>query len=174
MALVHDDPNERDDARPLPIAEAWSLLSPEATLRLDDALWSRQAQTFFDLELHLAAPPRFFEGGERATFALDLTAAGVTTRVVVVTFPIGDAPHVIYAANQGVFAIGGAGMDALVARAKRAFQVRTAIDCGDARAPLAVAAVLASVLLAPIVPPTGDTIFGVRGARLRLEQAGWG
>jgi hypothetical protein len=33
--------------------------------------------------------------------------------------------------------------------------------------------VLALVLLAPIVPPDETTIFGVKGARQRLEARGW-
>jgi hypothetical protein len=40
-------------------------------------------------------------------------------------------------------------------------------------APLALAGVLASLLLAPIVPPGAGTIFGVKGARERLSAAGW-
>jgi hypothetical protein len=32
---------------------------------------------------------------------------------------------------------------------------------------------LASVLLGPIVPPDEETIFGVKGARTRLNARGW-
>jgi hypothetical protein len=94
--------------------------------------------------------------------------------VLVVTVPVERAPSVRAAANRGAAAIGGAGMDVLVARARRLWQVRAAVpEGGDARAPLAVAAVLASVHGAPIVPPDEVTIFGVKGARLRLEARGW-
>jgi hypothetical protein len=59
----------------------------------------------------------------------------------------------------------------LVARAKRIWQVSKEVAHGEDRnAPLRIAAILASVLLAPIVPPEGDTIYGVKGARERLER----
>jgi hypothetical protein len=38
------------------------------------------------------------------------------------------------------------------------------------RVALALSAILASVLLGPIVPPKGDRVFGVRTARLELEK----
>jgi hypothetical protein len=70
-------------------------------------------------------------------------------------------------------AIGGAGFDALVLRARRVWQVWEWVpEGGDARAPLVVAAVLASLFLAPIVPPGGGAIFGVKGARERLASLG--
>lgn len=40
----------------------------------------------------------------------------------------------------------------------------------DDRVALALAAIFASVMLGPIVPPRGDDVFGVRTARLRLES----
>jgi hypothetical protein len=64
-----------------------------------------------------------------------------------------------------------AGMDALVAKAQRIWQISNEVTSGDdCHAPLTVAAILASVFLAPIVPPEGSTIFGVKGARERLER----
>jgi len=94
--------------------------------------------------------------------------------VLVVTVPIERASNVRAAALAGAAAIGGAGFDALVARARRVWQVRREPEEGsDARAPLLLSAVLASVFLGPIVPPGGGTIFGVKGARERLEKEGW-
>ena len=65
-------------------------------------------------------------------------------------------------------------MDVLVGRAKRVWQIAAAVGEGEnALGPLALAGVLASLLLAPIVPPGAGTIFGVKGARERLGAAGW-
>jgi hypothetical protein len=65
-------------------------------------------------------------------------------------------------------------MDVLVTRATRVWQIADAVaQGGNALAPLALAGVLASLLLAPIVPPGATTIFGVKGARERLSAAGW-
>ena len=151
----------------LPIAQAWSLLSPEASPHLDRARMKQQARTFFEAELEAV----FVGGDDSALVDVRMKGGAATTRVRVLTAAIDDAPDVRAAADAGVIAIGGAGFDALVARTKRVFQVVAApIEGPDARAPLLVAAVIASLLLAPIVPPGGGTIFGVKGARERLNS----
>src|SRR5205814_1550129 len=83
------------------------------------------------------------------------------SRVRVVTIPYASAPDVARSADDAVRAIGGAGFDALVARAQRIWQIATAVESGNDRAPLAVAAILASVMLAPIVPPSGGPVVVV-------------
>jgi len=99
--------------------------------------------------------------------------AAADTRVRVVTVPADRAPEALAAGAAGVRAIGGAGFDAVLARTRRIWQVRTLLDgSGDLRAPLIVAAVLASLFLAPIKPPDEATIFGVKGARERLHARG--
>lgn len=74
--------------------------------------------------------------------------------------PVEQCPDVIERANRGVEAIGGAGMDALVARTRRVWFTDS----------LLVAATLAGTLLGPIVPFDEITIFGVKGARARLHS----
>lgn len=158
--------------RPLPPAEAFTILSPDALARVESARFTQQARTFLDAEVVVVGD---VSGTlpDIATVELDVAAAGqAKTRVAVRTFPISPGSELIEAAERGVRAIGGAGFDALVARAKRIWQVPVAVD-GDPRAPLVVAALLASVLLGPIVPPNEETIFGVKGARTRLQALGW-
>lgn len=133
------------------------MLSPEASSALDPARLAHQARTFFDVELRFDA----------ATSEIELGPAGAPTgRVRVASTPLDDA--ILERARRGVEAIGGAGFDALVDRARSVLRV-SAID-GDVRAPLLVAAIVASIVLGPIVPPDEVTIFGVRGARERLER----
>jgi hypothetical protein len=107
--------------------------------------------------------------------------AATLTRVLVVTLPIDRAPAAKRAGDQGARAIGGAGMDVLVGRAKRVWQIASDVGVeGNELAPLALAGVLASLLLAPIVPPGGgDDLRCERGARAaqrcgveELNQAG--
>jgi hypothetical protein len=151
----------------LPAAEAWSLFSPDPSARLDAARVVQQARTFFTTDLALVLGDPAIDADR---LEIELPLASGPTRVEVVTVPLADAPLVLAAAHEAVRAIGGAGMDALVARAQRVWQVRgSATDT----AALLVSAVLASTLLAPIVPPGGGAIFGVRGARERLEVLGW-
>jgi hypothetical protein len=162
---------------PLGVGEAWSLLSPEAEARIDEARWAHQARTFFKAEIALARPKAYPAGTTPLADAAEVDVAprgGAPTRVLLITVPLDRAPDVRAAAARAVAAIGGAGMDALLARARRLWQVRAAVpEGGDPRAPLAAAAVLASVFLSPIVPPGEAAIFGVKGARERLEARGW-
>jgi hypothetical protein len=58
-------------------------------------------------------------------------------------------------------------MDVLVARARRVWQIPMG---PDRRAALTLAALLASIWLGPVVPPDEVVIYGVKGARERLEQ----
>lgn len=162
----------------LPHADAWSLFAPEPVARVELGRWRAQAEAHLDARVALVqtlADPRGVLP-ETAAFELDVAPAsgGAATRVAVLTVPLAEAPALRAVAARAVDAIGGAGFDALLARAARLWQVRARpVGGGDPRAPLVVAALLASVLLAPVVPPGELTTFGVRGARLRMMDAGW-
>lgn len=162
--------------RPLPPGEAWSLLAPEASPRVEAERWAHQAETFFRARIAVVQAKRYPSGALPMSDALEVDVGRKgeqeATRVLVITTPIERAPDVREQAALGVQAIGGAGFDALLARAKRVWQVEARAG-QDPNAPLALAAVLALVLLAPIVPPDETTIFGVKGARQRLEARGW-
>jgi hypothetical protein len=158
---------------PLSTARAFTLLSPDPTARIDLARWAHQARTFFGAKIELVQPKRYPEGQTPSADAVDVEIArgsdGTVTRVHVVTMPLEDVPEALAIATEGARAIGGAGFDALVDRARRVWQIANEVPAGgDPNAPLALAAVMASVLLAPIVPPGGGTVFGVKGARTRL------
>jgi hypothetical protein len=159
---------------PLPPREAWTLLSPEPDARVDAARWAHQADAFFGARLVVPLDKRYPSGtlplADRVAVDVgEREATAPLARVWVVTVPLDRAPEALAAARAGVLAIGGAGFEALIPRARRVWQVHDARDV-DPRAPLLVAAVLASLLLAPIVPPEGGAIFGVKGARERLAR----
>jgi hypothetical protein len=162
---------------PIAPGEAWLLLSPEADARVDAARWAHQAATFFKARLTVVQEKRYPRGtlpiADRVE--VDVGRQGEeAARVLVVTVPVDRAPEAYAAAVAGAKAIGGAGFDAILPRTRRVWQVRDRLENkGDPASPLAVAAVLASLFLAPVVPPPGGTIFGVKGARERLAQAGW-
>jgi len=163
----------------LSIDRAWSLLAAPALPRLDVPRLRQQARTFFEAELAVVQTISDPTGllPDRASIEIDiapLREATKTTRVRLITLPLIEAPAVRAAADEGVAAIGGAGFDALVPKATRLWQVDTRLVQGsDERVAIVLAGVLASVLLSPIVPPGGRTIFGVKGARLRLESLRW-
>ena len=164
--------------KPIAPGEAWSLLAPDASSRVEAERWAHQAETFFRSTIKVVQAKRYPSGALPMTDAVYVDVSpkgeGHATRVLVITVPIDRAPDVREQAALGVQAIGGAGFDALVAKAKRVWQVAAKPeDGGDPRASLALAAVLALVLLAPVVPPEEVSIFGVKGARQRLEARGW-
>lgn len=162
---------------PLPVERAFTLLSPDAPSRIDLAAWAHKARTFFKTSIELVQPKAYPDGQAPPSDAAWVeilqekrkSVDPTPTRVLLLTFPIEQAPLLREAAFAGAKAIGGAGMDALVARAKRVWQVDSMVFGGnDTQAPLLLAAILASATLAPIVPPSGGTIFGIKGARERL------
>ena len=158
--------------KPLPVAQAWSLFAREPEATLDEPRLTQQAKIFFGVELRFVARDPALEGA----FDVDVLHGDAmdTTRVRVITMPIAQAPEVKAAGDEAVIAIGGAGFDALLPKTQRLWQVATTpLDGRDTRAALVVAAVMASVMLAPIVPPGGGTVFGVKGARERLAALGW-
>lgn len=162
----------------LPPGEGWTLLSPEPEARVDGARWAHQAERFFRMQLAVVQEKRYPAGTLPLADRVEVDvgaegSAGGRTRVLVLTVPADRAPEAVAAGMAAAVAIGGAGFDALVLRARRVWQVRERVsEGGDARAPLVVAAVLASLFLAPIVPPGGGAIFGVKGARERLASLG--
>lgn len=164
--------------QPFSPSQAYSLLSPDPSSRTDPERWNAQAQSFFRTELIIEPQKRYPSGVFPISDQMELKIArrgsGAYTRIVLITFPADRSPEVREKALQGVSAIGGAGFDVLVGRAKRIWQISNQIEPeGDPLAPLAAAALLSMVWLAPIVPPNEKTIFGVKGARTRLEAAGW-
>jgi hypothetical protein len=164
----------RGAVTPLVTGEAWTLLSPEPDARVDAARWAHQAEMYFRVRLAVVQEKRYPSGTLPIADCVEIDAAigAETTRSLVVTVPADRAPAALAVGAAGARAIGGAGFDVLVARTRRVWQVRARVDAGDARAPLVIAAVLASLFLAPVVPPEGGTIFGVKGARERLAARG--
>ena len=162
----------------LPIDRSWSLFAALRDAVLDAPRIRQQGRSFFEAEIEVVQSISHPGGRlpEHAALELDVrpSRGDRITRVRLLTLPLEEAPEAREAADAGVAAIGGAGFDALMAKATRLWQVDAELVSGpDARAPLVVAGVLASVLLAPIVPPGGGTIFGVKGARVRLESLRW-
>ena len=153
------------------VGAAYHLFAKEPGALLDGARFRHAARTFFGASIELAQAKKYPLGvGPCADVLLvdvaPLRAPREATRVRVVCVPLAEAPSIGAFAEAAVRAVGGAGFDALLARAVQLWQVEAALVEGhDARAPLVCAGVLANVLLAPIVPPEGLTVFAVKSAR---------
>ncbi|MEM9695307.1 MAG: hypothetical protein AAGA56_22380 [Myxococcota bacterium] len=150
-----------------PRREAWTLFVPDPSSRMNAARWSQQAKRFFRATAALS-PEKSYEGGtprrDRAEFWLE-QAPHPATVVAVQTIPLDDAPALLADAERAADAMGGAGMDRLLKRATRIWQLRARDDRGAKLA----AALLASIYLGPCLPPEEDILVGVRGMRLRLD-----
>jgi len=182
LAVLFDSHGWANEPVPaFPPAAAYTLFSPEKTARVDIALLAHKARTFFATAFEIDPVKAYPDGRTPETDALYIEVKPMgksilqPTRVYVVTFPLEREPHLLNIGNAGAAAIGGAGMDSLVAKTKRIWQVSRNIENGDdSWAPLRISAIFAAVLLAPIVPPEGNTIYGVKGARERLDRASQG
>ncbi len=149
----------------LPRGEAYTLFTAQQAARLDAAaLASRGGAVGYTLEL---VTRKVYPRG--ATPIADVATVLVThaerrIETFVQTLPIDRARPLRDEAIAIATSLGGAGMDALVRRAARVWQVNVRPD--DAAA-LAVAAALSSALLGAILPPDGP-VFGPKTARERL------
>ncbi len=159
------------EVSPLPVDACYSLLAPNTSTVLHAEALRHRAERFFRLELELLTSKRYPGGGHpRSDAAVFRVHRGEEARdLEVVTFPLehGELARAAHVAGAHV----GAGFDVLIARAVRAWQVALPPH-GEAFA-LALATVLASSLLAPILPPDASVVFGVKTARARLEALGW-
>jgi hypothetical protein len=152
--------------------EAYSILAPDDDSRMLEARWQPPAARFFAAELRLTTPKSYPAGQPRRDLGrIEIgNRGGPRALVEILTVPLDDAPTLRQAAGLASASLGG--FDALIARARRLWQIHPIAPEGEPRAALALAAVLAAVLLGPILAPDGAA-FGVKGARERLARARW-
>lgn len=152
--------------RPLPRSEAYSLLCTDASARFDHTSLAAAATAILGAKLHIEPKKHFARGAvpraDRAVLCLQYGA--MDARVVAILFPAERAPDLVERARI----VGAAGMETFAPRARAIVQLAVA---ADPRAALACATVLAHALRAAVLPPREDTLFGIKGARERLEAA---
>jgi hypothetical protein len=150
---------------------AYAVFAQRQSAEFDVDAWSRHSAQFFGASLGLTCEKR--PDAPRAVDAAGLVLAreGHDPAVrIVFARPASADDHA--AADRAGAAQPGAGLDALARRCGYVYLVVCEPDAGAAAASdrdaLALAGVLASVLLGPVLPPDGASLFGVRGARERL------
>jgi hypothetical protein len=146
-------------------ALCWSLFSADAGLRLDQHLLSHKMRDLFDLEVAIEPPKSFPHGGAPLADRAILRLGDATLRVR--SLPIERAGAVLAAANEVARAMGGAGMDVLLKRARKLIQIESP---SRDRTTLSAAALLSTAFLAVVLPPDEDALFGIKGARERLAD----
>ncbi len=151
-----------------PPESALLVFAQRRDARVELASWRQQAERFFDTTLGLTVSKRYETDFPAVDFARVVVAksaiAGGTRSAW--SRPADETDWSRAEAAERASRMGG--MGALARRCKQVWLIERESD--DDKTALLVAAILASVLLGPIV--IGEQIFGVRGARERLEDSG--
>jgi hypothetical protein len=138
------------------------VFSQQPEIGLDWEACNAHARRFFALKLSGPA-----EGGRVTVTSLDgeepPAERSVTARAA--------TPEDHALALEAETRMGGGGLSMLARRCATLWIVERRREADPDVAALRIAAVLASVLLGPIVDPAGPEIFGVKTARLKLERA---
>ena len=169
----------RSDAplAPPPLADAYLVFAQRTDARLETDAWTQNATRFFDARLGLTVDKRYDPSGP----APSRDAA----RVVLVP-PSGEAggtrlcfarPRTdddLAAAEVAEASLGPAAVVGMVTLARRCGVVWLVVTEGAVpdldRVALRIAGVVASVVLGPILAPSGGALFGVKTARARLAS----
>jgi hypothetical protein len=179
-ALTEEDFRELLDDRG--ILRAGSLRSPDRErcyavfaqrndARLDSEALKRQADRFFATRIGVTVEKRYDHDAHGApeVDAVRVVVAGPDGTSSGTRLCYGrpvDASD-LAAAEEAERAMGTYGLALLAQRCKTIWLVVPEVD--EDRAALTIGAIFASLLLGPILSPGGKEIYGVRGARLKLE-----
>lgn len=151
-------------------SSSFLVFSQHPDARLDIGQLRQQATRFFATRIGLSVEKRYPDAppatdAARVVVARDDGLASGTR----LCFGRPVEPGDLAMAEEAERRQNGTGMSLLAGRCPTAWLIET--EGGDEdRAALTLAAVFASVMLGPIVPPSGLEVFGVRTARLKLEQ----
>lgn len=140
------------------------VFSQQSLTSLDVALLARHAKRFFGAEFALRERPERGEVGDVVIASGANGTPGAALHARVRACVEGDYE----AAERAEIAGRAGGMAALARRCRYVWEVGEG-GAGEAEV-LRLCAILASVLLGPVMPPAGDALFGVRGARERAER----
>jgi hypothetical protein len=152
---------------PLGRDDGYTVFAQRKDATFDIDVWQRQADKFFAAKIGLMVPKRYTRAPEIDAARVIVTRGAHAIRLVMAR-PRDDDD--LAAAERAEIACGTSGLALLARRCAYVFLVERE---GDRDPPaLLLAAILASVLLGPIV--TRDEIFGVRTARQKLSEAGAG
>jgi hypothetical protein len=162
------------DLAPLGIARAYLVFAQRDDARLEIHFWQQQARRFFDTELGLSV--------DKAYDRLDSMPTTDAARIVVSSPKNAVEATLLCAARPSTAADlalaesiearhGYTGLSMLAKRCKTVWLVSSTNQAGGDRAALLLSAIVASVVLGPIIPPAHDELYGVKTARLKLESS---
>ena len=139
--------------------------SPYATI--DAGVWERKAATFLEMRFGLVVPKVYDTPlpSSDAALVVIATREGKGSLRLIQGRPR-NANDIERAKNGEHLGAVGGGLFDLAMRCPSVWLVEAKDE--DDHAALAIATIIAMVHLGPIVPPSGDALFGVRTARMKL------
>lgn len=149
---------------------AFLVFAQRADAGLDLGALRQSATRFFDTRIGFTVDKRYGESAPRVDAVRvvvapsDGLASG--TRLC---FGRPTEPDDLARVEAAERAAGRHGMGLLAQRCPHVWLIETE-EGDDDRVALTLAAIFASVLLGPIVPPRADDVYGVRTARAKLEE----
>jgi hypothetical protein len=147
---------------------SFAVFSQRPDVRLDIDALARQAERFFASKLGVTVDKRYEDVAPDAD-AARVVIAGGDGRSSGTRLCFGRAADTadFAAAEEAERAMGTYGLALLAQRCKTIWLLVPETE--EDRAALSIAAIFASHTLGPILSPGGREIYGVRGARLKLE-----
>jgi hypothetical protein len=147
---------------------SYSVFAQRSDARLDIEGMKRQAERFFATKIGLTVDKSYMDGAPEVDAARIVVAGGDgTSSGTRLCFARPANASDLAAAEEAERSMGTYGLALLAQRCTMLWCVVRELD--DDRAALTLAAVFASTMLGPILGPGGEEIYGVRGARLKLE-----
>lgn len=154
-----------------PREEAFTVFAQRSDAFVDLAAWERHAAQFFDTRVGLAQPKRYLGDAPRVDAARVVVAPKDLPPQVRFCFGREREAADLDAAMEADRRAGSPGLGLLAERCRFVWLVVAEGGESDRHA-LLLSAILASVLLGPILSPDQSALFGVRTARAKLEKLG--
>jgi hypothetical protein len=149
-------------------SSCYAVFAQRPDVRLDIEALKRQGEQFFATKIGLTVDKRYEDAAPQVDAARIVIAGGDGT-VAGTRLCFGREVEAgdLAAAEEAERAMGTYGLSLLAQRCKTIWMIVP--DTDEDRPALTLAAIFASTMLGPILSPGGLEIYGVRGARLKLE-----
>jgi hypothetical protein len=149
-------------------SSAFTVFAQRKNSMLEADLWQRHASRFFDAQIRFTVPKQYVFDPPASDAVEVVIATPTRPEATRLCFARPRTEDDLFVAEDLDRRAGGTGLGLLARRCPTVWLVR--VEEEDDSAALRIAAVVASVVLGPIVSPGGVELFGVRTARSKLES----
>jgi hypothetical protein len=153
-----------------PRSSAFTVFAQRENARLEAELWRRNASQFFETELRITVPKQYVSDPPLTDAAEIVILAPNHPEATRLCYARPRTKDDLCAAEEVDARAGHNGLGLLARRCLTVWLVSTEGEPDTAA--LRISAIIASVVLGPILSPSGAELFGVRTARLKLESRG--